>query len=72
MKKPAVKRGKMAKVMGEYKAGKLRSGSKTGPKVKDKKQAIAIGLKESGQSKTPRTTDTERSKREKRLSKVTF
>ena len=65
MKKPAAKKGKMAKVMGEYKAGKLRSGSKTGPKVKDKKQAIAIGLKESGQSN-------ERSKREKRLSKVTF
>ena len=71
MKKPAAKKGKMAKVMGEYKAGKLRSGSKTGPKVTDKKQAIAIGLKE-----TPRTTatksDGERSKREKRLSKVTF
>jgi hypothetical protein len=30
--------------MHEFKRGKLRSGSKTGPKVKNRKQAIAIGL----------------------------
>lgn len=35
---------KMSKVMKEYKAGKLRSGSKKGPKVKSKKQAVAIAL----------------------------
>jgi hypothetical protein len=35
---------KMAKTMGEFKEGKLRSGSKSGPKVKSKKQAVAIGL----------------------------
>jgi hypothetical protein len=35
---------KVAKVMGEYKRGKLHSGSKKGPKVKNRKQAIAIGL----------------------------
>lgn len=38
--------GKVEKVMGEYKRGKLRSGSKTGPKVKSKDQAIAIALSE--------------------------
>jgi len=37
---------KMKKVMGEYKRGKLHSGSKKGPKVKSRKQAIAIGLSE--------------------------
>lgn len=42
-KKP---KAKMEKVMGEFKRGTLHSGSKTGPKVKDRKQAIAIGLSE--------------------------
>ena len=32
--------------MKEFKAGKLRSGSKKGPKVKSPKQAIAIALSE--------------------------
>ena len=32
------------KTMHEYKAGTLRSGSKKGPKVGSRKQAIAIGL----------------------------
>ena len=31
-------------VMGEFKKGKLRSGSKGGPKVKSRKQAVAIAL----------------------------
>lgn len=35
---------KMAKVMSEYKRGELHSGSKKGPKVKSRKQAIAIAL----------------------------
>jgi hypothetical protein len=35
---------KMAKVMGEFKRGMLHSGSKKGPKVKNRKQAVAIGL----------------------------
>lgn len=34
-------------VMKEFKAGKLRSGSKQGPKVKNAKQAIAIAISES-------------------------
>jgi len=40
------KKGKVEKVMGEYKRGELHSGSKKGPKVKSRKQAIAIALSE--------------------------
>jgi hypothetical protein len=43
------KRAKMHKTMGEFKRGQLKSGS--GQKVKSRKQAIAIGLSQSGQSK---------------------
>lgn len=39
------------KTMEEFKAGKLRSGSKKGPKVKSRKQAIAIGLSEEEKQK---------------------
>lgn len=38
------KKGKMEKTMHEFKAGDLHSGSKKGPKVKARKQAIAIGM----------------------------
>jgi hypothetical protein len=34
--------------MQEFKAGTLHSGSKTGPKVTNRKQAIAIGLNDQG------------------------
>lgn len=34
----------IAETMHEFKRGKLHSGSKKGPKVKSRKQAIAIGL----------------------------
>ena len=37
---------KVRKVMEEYKAGKLHSGSKAGPVVKDRKQAVAIAMSE--------------------------
>ena len=37
---------KVAKVMREFEAGKLHSGSKKGPEVTSRKQAIAIGLSE--------------------------
>jgi hypothetical protein len=40
------RRGKVAKVMHEFKAGTLHSGSSKGPRVKSRKQAIAIGLSE--------------------------
>jgi hypothetical protein len=42
---------KISKVMREYGAGKLHSGSKKGPAVTSKKQAIAIALSEAGMSK---------------------
>ena len=45
------KQAKMEKVMGEYKAGTLHSGSKAGPMVKSRDQAIAIGMEQSGQAK---------------------
>ena len=34
----------MPGTMREFKRGTLRSGSKRGPKVRDRKQAIAIGM----------------------------
>lgn len=37
---------KVKKVMEEYSEGKLHSGSKKGPVVSNRKQAIAIGLSE--------------------------
>ena len=42
---------KASKVMREYYHSGLHSGSSTGPKVKSRKQAIAIAMSESGQSK---------------------
>ena len=35
---------KISKVLKEFESGKLRSGSKKGPKVKSREQAIAIAL----------------------------
>lgn len=40
------KGGKVQKVMREYKEGKLHSGSKKGPLVKNREQAVAIALSE--------------------------
>lgn len=40
------KLSKIAKVMKQFKAGKLHSGSKKGPIVKSAEQAVAIGLSE--------------------------
>ena len=51
MKKPTKSAKKISKVMREFKSGKLHSGSKKGPLVKSKKQAIAIALSEAGKSK---------------------
>src|ERR1700761_6221687 len=44
--KKAAKKSKVEKVMHEYKEGKLHSGSKKGPEVTSRKQAIAIALSE--------------------------
>ena len=51
MKASTPKMAKVGKVMKEYKAGKLHSGSKKGPTVTSRKQAIAIALSEAGMSK---------------------
>lgn len=45
------KNNKVKKVMREYKSGTLHSGSKKGPVVKSRKQAIAIALSEAKKSK---------------------
>lgn len=42
-------KAKVAKVMREYKAGKLKSSS--GDKVKSQKQAVAIAMSEAGMEK---------------------
>ena len=45
----AMKKGgsaKVGKVMGEFKSGELHSGSKSGPVVKSRDQAVAIALSE--------------------------
>jgi 2,4-dienoyl-CoA reductase-like NADH-dependent reductase (Old Yellow Enzyme family) len=59
-KKPTTKSGKQSKVhkvMDEYKHGTLKSGKGgAGGKVKSRKQAIAIALSESGQTKKTKKT----------------
>jgi Family of unknown function (DUF6496) len=45
----ARQKSKVKKVMHEHKTGTLKSGS--GKKVKSRKQAVAIAMHESGQSK---------------------
>lgn len=53
-RKPKTKKGKQAAVktvMGEFKRGTLHSGSPTGPKVKNPKQAKAIAMSEAGMRK---------------------
>jgi hypothetical protein len=51
MKKPTKAQAKVKKVMHEFKTGALHTGSKKGPVVKNRKQAIAIALSEAGKSK---------------------
>ena len=53
-KKPSKAEKKIGKVMSEYKAGTLKTGKPgpgKGPKVKSRKQAIAIALSEAGVAK---------------------
>lgn len=45
------KNNKMQAVMHEFKGGKLHSGSKKGPVVKSRQQAIAIAMSEAGKTK---------------------
>ncbi|CAB4171572.1 hypothetical protein UFOVP1552_46 [uncultured Caudovirales phage] len=56
MKKMSKSNAKIAKVMGEYKAGTLHAGvnpkgAKKAPMAGSRKQAIAIALSEAGKSK---------------------
>ena len=44
-------KAKVKKVMEEYKAGELHSGSKKGPKVTSRRQGLAIALSEAGISR---------------------
>lgn len=48
--KNAAQKAKVAKVMKEFKAGTLNSGSSKGPVVKGRKQAIAIALSQAKMS----------------------
>jgi hypothetical protein len=52
-KKPSKAQKKVSKVMREYSKGELNSGSKEGPVVKSRKQAIAIAMSEAGMKKKP-------------------
>jgi hypothetical protein len=73
LKKSAPKTAKKARMTGEmdkFKAGTLKSSS--GDKVTDRKQAIAIGLSESGQSnakKSPAKSGKKTPKAKKKASK---
>lgn len=48
------KRGKIRRVLSEFKHGKLHSGSKHGKIVRDRAQAIAVALSEAGLSRKKR------------------
>ena len=52
-KKKTAAQKKVSKVMREYGKGELHSGSKKGPVVKSRKQAIAIAMSEAGMTKKP-------------------
>jgi hypothetical protein len=49
--KKAAKKAKVSKVMKEFKAGTLNSGSSTGPVVTNRKQAVAIAMSQAKMSK---------------------
>ncbi|MGH7013261.1 MAG: DUF6496 domain-containing protein [Stellaceae bacterium] len=51
---PRTKRGKTARVMREFKQGRLRGGRGLHGKVKSRCQAVAIAMSESGQSRKRR------------------
>ena len=53
MKETKKQQAKIGKVMHEYKAGTLHHGSKTGPVVKNRKEAVAIAMSQAGMAKKP-------------------
>jgi hypothetical protein len=60
---------KVAKVMREYKEGKLHSGSKKGPKVTNPKQAMAIALSEARAMKKAKGGEVEKPKKKEESKK---
>ena len=62
-KTPTKAQAKMGKVMHEYKTGTLHSGSKEGPVVKNKKQAIAIAMSEAKMPMRGQRTATNKAKK---------
>ena len=64
-KQSYAKGGKVSKVMKEFKAGKLHSGSKKGPKVKSRKQAIAIALSEDSEERKRKKSEERKRKKKK-------
>lgn len=65
----SAKRGRMQEEMHKYKHGQLHSGSKHGPVVKSREQAIAIGLSESGQSRKSRKVSRKKGRRKRSVNK---
>ena len=61
-KKKTAAQKKVSKVMREYGKGELHSGSKKGPVVKSRKQAIAIAMSEAGMAK-PKKKSTKKGKK---------
>jgi hypothetical protein len=51
MKRQTKAQRKIHMTMREFKHGQLHSGSHTGPRVKSRKQAIAIALNQAGKSR---------------------
>ena len=49
--KKAAQKAKVAKVMKEFRAGTLNSGSSTGPVVTNRRQAVAIAMSQAKMSK---------------------
>lgn len=50
-KRESRSQAKIHKVMGEFKRGELKGGAGKHPKVKSRKQAIAIAMSEAGKSR---------------------
>ena len=61
-KKKTAAQKKISKVMREYGKDELHSGSKKGPVVKSRKQAIAIAMSEAGMAK-PKKKPTKKGKK---------
>lgn len=70
-KKMTKPKKKFKKVMKEFEEGKLHSGSKKGPKVKNPKQAVAIAYSEEREKASHDEAHPKKKKRKKRSMKHT-